>query len=101
MISTAFELGEEIKLKTVYFPLNLKLLERFDLPIDLNFNHWKTIKYLNNDGTEFSIDIDLLPNNCGGVYLLSVRCPVIPEITEFPFYIGRVQYTDNQNLRKN
>ncbi|WP_291862033.1 hypothetical protein [Marinilabilia sp.] len=100
MISTAFELGEEIKLKTVDFPLNQKLWERFDLPIDLNFSHWKTIKYLNDDGTEFSDDIDLLPNNCGGVYLFSVRCPVIPGITEFPFYIGRAQHTNNQNLRK-
>ena len=34
------------------------------------------------------------------MYLFFVKCPIITGITEFPFYIGRAQLTDGQNLRK-
>ena len=101
MLSSAFDLGEEINLRKVEFTLHPKLWSKYDLSaLDLNFNTWQTIKYLNDDGTGFNEDISQLPNNKGGLYFFSIHCPVIPGRTEYPVYIGRAMLTDGQNLRK-
>ncbi|TLD41181.1 MAG: hypothetical protein JETT_2563 [Candidatus Jettenia ecosi] len=101
MLNSAFHLGEEIKLKTVQYRLHQNLWKRYDLStLDLSFSNWITIKYLNDEGTDFNNDIDLLPSNRGGLYMFSIRCPIIPGITEFPVYIGRALLTEGQNLRK-
>jgi len=101
MNNNAFDLGEEIKVRSVEYRLHRDLWQKYDLSkIDLNFNNWRTIKYLNNDGTDFSDSIDDLPNDKGGLYLFSVGCPLIQGITEYPMYIGRAQHTIGQNLRK-
>lgn len=101
MLNTAFHLGEEIKLKTVEYKLHQKLWEWYDLTVlDLRLSNWITIKYLNDEGTGFNEDIDLVPVNSGGLYMFSIRCPIIPGITEYPAYIGRALLTEGQNLRK-
>lgn len=101
MLNSAFDLGEEIKLKTVQYRLHQNLWKRYDLSaLDLSFSNWTTIKYLNDEGTDFNNDIDLLPSNRGGLYMFSIRCPIIPSITDFPVYIGRALLTEGQNLRK-
>lgn len=101
MIDSAFDLGEEIKLRQVNYKLHDKLWDRYDLnAIDLSFKNWNSIKYLNDDASGFSSEIDKIPNDKGGLYLFYVKCPIITGITEFPFYIGRAQITAGQNLRK-
>lgn len=101
MNDSAFNLGEEISLKTLKYKLHQTLWLKYDLStIDLELPKWTTIKYLNETGTDFHSDIELLPNDSGGLYMFSINCPVIPGRTEFPVYIGRAQFTDNQNLRK-
>ncbi|MCD9187006.1 MAG: hypothetical protein LUM44_11275 [Pyrinomonadaceae bacterium] len=101
MLNIAFNLGEEVKLRTVPFKLYSLMWEKYDLSaINLSLANWKTIKYLNEDATDFNADINLLPNNKGGLYMFSINCPVIPGRTEFPAYIGRAQFTENQNLKK-
>jgi len=98
---SAFQLAEEIKLRQVNYKLHSGLWSKYDLShIDLTFSNWTSIKYLNDDGTDFSEEISLLPDNQGGIYLFYIKCPIISGITEFPFYIGRAQLTDGQNLRK-
>ena len=93
MISSAFDLGEEIHLKTLPYKLHQALWLRYDLSaVDLSFQNWITIKYLNDDGTEFHADVDTLPNDSGGLYMFFIKCPVIQGITEFPFYV------DGRNL---
>lgn len=101
MNGSAFNLGEEIVLKTVDFKLQQSLWLKYDLSeVDLQLVNWTTIKYLNQDGDDFHDDIDRIPNDTGGLYMFSINCPVIPGRTEFPVYIGRAQLTENQNLRK-
>ena len=101
MIDSAFNLGEELTLKTLKFKLQQSLWVKYDLgAFDLQLANWTTIKYLNHDGTGFNPDIDILPNDKGGLYMFSIYCPVIPGRTEFPVYIGRAQLTEKQNLRK-
>lgn len=98
---SAFNLAEEIKLREIKYMLHDGLWSKYDLtPIDLDFKGWTSIKYLDDFGTDFSTEIDLLPNNKGGLYLFYVKCPIIIGVTEFPFYIGRAQLTQGQNLRK-
>lgn len=101
MITSAFDLGEEIIKKTLPYKLHQDLWTKYDFtPLDLDFQNWTTIKYLNNDCTGFNQEIENIPNNCGGLYLFTIKCCVINSLTEYPVYIGRAQYTENQNLRK-
>ncbi|NII24366.1 hypothetical protein HB364_04720 [Pseudoflavitalea sp. X16] len=101
MDSTAFSLGEQLDKQKVKYILHKSLWDKFDYPhLDLNFNNWTSIKYLNADATNFGNDIEVVPNNKGGLYLFYVKCDILSGISEFPFYIGRAQLTDNQNLRK-
>lgn len=101
MKQSAFPLAEELKLRRVEFTLSESMWVKYDLSaINLDLANWTTIKYLNADGTDFSDEIDQLPDNRGGLYMFSINCPVIPGRTEFPAYIGRAKMTDGQNLRK-
>ena len=100
MKQSAFELGEHLKLREVPYKISPLLWEKWDIDIDLNFNNWTTIKFLNDTGDDFNEDISKVPNNKGGLYLFFVKCKTISGITEFPFYVGRAQLTKGQNLRK-
>lgn len=101
MLNSAFDLAEETRLRTIEFRLNPTLWSRYDLSrVDLNFQNWKTIKYLDASGSDFHPDIETVPADTGGLYLFSIVCPVIKGVTEYPAYIGRAQMTEGQNLRK-
>jgi hypothetical protein len=101
MLSSAFDLGEDIKLRTLEYKVSSNLWNRYTLSaVDLAFNNWQTIKYLNDAGDGFNSRINEVPNDRGGLYLFYAQCPIIRGITEYPFYIGRAQLTENQNLRK-
>lgn len=97
----AFRLAEEIKLREINYKLHEGLWCKYDLSaINLDFHTWTSVKYLNDDASGFSNEINELPNDRGGLYLFYIKCPVISGITEFPFYVGRAQLTEGQNLRK-
>jgi hypothetical protein len=101
MFDTAFDLGEELHNRLVNYYLHNALWAKFTLPTnDLDFAKWQSLKYLNNSGDDFHADVQSIPNDKGGIYLFYIKCPIITGITEYPFYIGRAQYTDHQNLRK-
>lgn len=101
MLNTAFEIAEELELRKIEYKLHAATWIKYDLSaLDLKFSDWNTIKYLNDDGSDFHPDVETLPNNTGGLYMFSINCPVIPGMTEYPVYIGRAQITAGQNLRK-
>lgn len=101
MIASAFEIGEQIKLRTLKYKVHRVLWDRYNLPnVDLSFKNWTTIKYLNQNGDDFNPSIDTVPDDKGGLYLFYAQCPIITGITDYPFYIGRAQLTNTQNLRK-
>lgn len=101
MNSSAFDLGEAINSKTLQYKLHQELWARYDLSaVDLSFERWISIKYLNDDGTDLHPEVDTLPRDRGGLYMFFIKCPIIKGLTEFPFYIGRAQLTEGQNLRK-
>jgi hypothetical protein len=101
MLNSAFDLGEEIELRTLGYRIHQGLWSKYDLSaIDLRFENWSKIKYLTDDGSEFHPDIELVPNDAGGIYLFYIPCPIIKGLTDYPFYIGRAQFTEHQNLRK-
>lgn len=100
MKQSAFKLGEHLKLREIPYKISPMLWDKWDIDIDLDFNNWTTIKFLNDQGKDFNNDINLIPNDKGGLYLFFVKCKTISGITEFPFYIGRAQLTKGQNLRK-
>lgn len=101
MLNSAFELGEEMALRKISYILYSKQWERYDLSqIDLNLGNWTTIKYLNDNGSDFHRDTQKIPPDKGGLYMFSIHCPIIIGRTEFPVYIGRALLTEGQNLRK-
>ncbi|MCL7987093.1 hypothetical protein M8998_03955 [Sphingobacterium sp. lm-10] len=102
MTNAAFDLGEEIKLHTLEFKLHVGLWNKFSKTgkLDLSISNWKSIKYLNTTATALHDDVASIPNRVGGLYLFTIKCDILPGITEFPVYIGRAQKTETQNLRK-
>jgi excinuclease UvrABC nuclease subunit len=101
MIDSAFDLGEEITLRTIEYKAFSTLWRKYTLPtLDISFRNWETIKYLNDQGDDFNPLIDNVPDDKGGLYLFYAQCHIITGITDYPFYIGRAQLTENQNLRK-
>jgi excinuclease UvrABC nuclease subunit len=101
MDASAFQLGQEIHERKVTYILHKDLWDKFSYPgLNISFQNWQSIKYLNDQGTDFSDEIGNIPNDSGGLYLFYTKCQIITGITEYPFYIGRAQLTDGQNLRK-
>jgi hypothetical protein len=101
MLRSAFELGEELKLREVTYKLHSTLWNRFNLSdLNLNFETWQKLKYLNNEADDLNPLIEDIPNNLGGIYVFYIKCEIITGLTEYPLYIGRAQLTEGQNLRK-
>lgn len=87
----------------------------FQLPFELNINKWntmdddikryvssgwKSIKYLNDEGTAINKDINKVPNNSGGIYIFLLKPEVIPQMHRYIMYIGRAHRGANYSLRK-
>lgn len=101
MNGNAFDLAESLHREKLTYILSSDLKNNFQhSEINLNFNNWSHVKYLNDDSSEINLEVGQIPNNTGGLYLFYLPCHILPSITEFPFYIGRAKKTDNQNLRK-
>lgn len=101
MLNSAFELGERLKLRKLSFNLSNELWQKWDVnEFDLNFENWEKTKYLNDSNDDLHNNLNNIPNNKGGLYMFYINCKTIVGITEMPLYIGRAQFTDNQNLRK-
>lgn len=102
MKQSAFDLGEELSLRELVFKPHIGLWNKYPSTgkIDLSAKNWRYIKYLNATNNGLSASVNLIPNTTGGLYLFTIKCDIIPGITEFPVYIGRAQYSSGQNLRK-
>lgn len=101
MTGNAFLLGEQIKLRTVEYKLHSELWSKFNFPnLDISFDNWTKLKYLNVNADELNAEIENIPNDKGGLYMFYIKCEIISGITEFPLYVGRAQFTRNQNLKK-
>lgn len=101
MNDSAFTLGEKIELRKVEYKLHRDLWTSFNYPnLNLEFENWIKIKYLNEIADGFGDEVENIPNNEGGLYMFYIKCEIISGITEFPLYVGRAQYTEHQNLRK-
>ncbi len=101
MLANAFLFGEELRLREVPFKLHGTLWSRFkSLNLNLGFEHWEKLKYLNDNADDFNSDINYVPRDKGGLYIFFVKCEIITGLTEYPLYIGRAQLTEHQNLRK-
>lgn len=62
---------------------------------------WNEVKFLNNDGTALNEKIfQIVPTQAGGVYVFVIKGGIVPNSHEYIMYIGRVQFTPYQNLRK-
>lgn len=101
MIGSAFSLGEELELRKVEYKLHRYLWDKFNFPnLDLKFDNWTIVKYLNPNADALDPSVESIPDNAGGLYLFFVKCEVISGITEYPLYVGRAQFTQTQNLKK-
>lgn len=100
MITEAFPLGEQVKLHTFDFKLYPKLWEAFNIETHIiDSLEWQEIKFLNEEGTDFSEGVKNLPTDSGGIYIFIIKSNVLKGISEYLAYIGRAQFTENHNLR--
>jgi len=101
MNDSAFLLGEELELRKVEYKLHRAIWNQFNFQnLDLKFENWVKIKYLNANANALDGQVENVPNGTGGLYMFYVKCEIISGITEYPLYVGRAQYTEHQNLRK-
>lgn len=61
---------------------------------------WQEIKFLDENEAKINPLISNVPNNSGGIYIFFLRGNIIPNLHEYIMYVGRVKYTNSQNLRK-
>lgn len=66
---------------------------------NLDDNDFIEIKYLNDSASNFSKDINKLPNTEGGIYIFYINFGKIANINNVLVYIGRAYLTKNENLR--
>lgn len=57
------------------------------------------IKYIDSEGN-VSKELDVLPNDAGGLYLFFIQGTTIPFSEKYLAYIGRAKYTSTENIRK-
>lgn len=69
-------------------------------PIANEANWSKEIKYLNDTNDDISDDIKKIPNDTGGIYMFIIKGISLTFIEKYIVYIGRCQYTYDQNIRK-
>lgn len=69
-------------------------------PIANEANWSKEMKYLNDTNDDISDEIKNIPNNTGGIYMFFIKGLSLTFIEKYIVYIGRCQYTEDQNIRK-
>jgi len=100
MKQDAFQLGEHIKLHTFGFRLSPKLWDEFGVDDDMMQSLvWDEVKFLNEEGTDFSPEVKNLPTDSGGIYIFIIKSFVLEGVSEYLAYIGRAQFTEHHNLR--
>ncbi|MBA3985708.1 MAG: hypothetical protein H0X63_03825, partial [Flavobacteriales bacterium] len=68
MNDSAFLLGEELELRKVEYKLHRAIWNQFNFQkLDLNFENWVKIKYLNANANAFDGQVENVPNDTGGL----------------------------------
>ena len=102
-MSEVIDMCSAIRNNSLHFTLNPQnCWESFnsDFKGIVNSDEWREIKFLNDSATGINDSIRTVPNDQGGIYVFFLKPDIIPCIHKYILYVGRVQYTDNQNLRK-
>ena len=92
-----------IKNNSLHFTLNPQnCWESFktDFNSIVNSDDWKEIKFLNESATDINNNINTVPNDKGGIYVFVLKPDLVPCVHKYILYIGRVQHSESQNLRK-
>lgn len=97
----AFNLGGDLNNHTLSFKIYPPLWVHFNESHSIipALKDWKEIKFLDERGERFSDEIDLLPNDHGGIYVFVIKSDIFPGISEYLAYIGRAKLTASHNLR--
>ena len=81
------------------FTLSPELWERFDISdLGIDYTQWNSAKMMNNTG-ELHEDISRIPDTYGGIYVYTIRPPVIPQCGDYVMYIGMASKTPYENLK--
>ena len=84
----------------INFIINPTFWENIDDSVKSVVNtKWEEIKFF-TDEKEQNSQINLLPNDKGGIYIFVVKPNIIPDTHLYIMYIGRAHISSSQNLRK-
>lgn len=103
MMSELNDMCRAVKVNKISFVLNPQdCWHAFDEKFDsiVNSQDWQEMKFLNESADAINEKISEVPNNKGGVYIFFLRPDIVPVVHKYILYVGRVQCTEYQNLRK-
>ena len=85
---------------TLSFELNIDKWKSMDSTVRAAVSSgWKSIKYLNDDGTGVNDRIAEVPNDCGGIYIFLLKPDIIFPLHRYIMYIGRARRKKNYSLQ--
>ena len=101
-MSNVVDMCRKIKNNSLHFTLNPdNSWSNFDAKFNAIVNsQWYEIKFLDDLGVSINHSISSVPNDMGGIYLFILKPDVIPYVHKYILYVGRVMYSEKQNLRK-
>ncbi len=102
-MSETYDMCRAVKLSSIRFTLNPQdCWSTFNQKFNefLSDEMWREIKFLNDSATGINEMINTVPTDKGGIYVFFLRPDIIPVVHKYILYVGRVQYTPHQNLRK-
>lgn len=81
------------------FILSPELWRKFDLKgINVDYSKWARVKMIGDDGN-ISSETNMIPKDCGGIYVYSIVSSIVPNGGNYLMYIGKATKTRNENLR--
>lgn len=102
-MSEVYDMCRAIKINSLHFALNPQdcwhTVDK-ELSDIVNSNKWQEIKFMDDTGTAINQMIETVPADMGGIYIFFLKPDIVPTIHKYILYVGRVQLTQYQNLRK-
>lgn len=89
------------KVLTLPFELNIDKWDTMDEEVkSIVSGEWKSVKFMNAEGSALNEAISTVPDNVGGIYIFVLRPELIPNLHLYIMYIGRAKRGKDFSLRK-
>lgn len=100
-MTPSVDIFQRSKLLTLEFELNIDKWATMDEVVkNVVASGWRSMKYLNDEGTAVNSEIAQIPNDCGGIYIFLLNPDKISQLHRYIMYIGRARRASKFSLRQ-